>query len=530
MSAEHATDVDPRADGTHGGVRPAAGSRWSGARATVRQWGHAAHGAAGSVWAAVAIVAVFTAQAALLAFTMVESRYDETYHRAAIAYFAHGGSPFAPQSPTLTGVGDVERYGSYLYHLLMSVPYRWTDGLPVDTQVAVLRLITVLMVSGALLVIRRLGRVLGLSGFMANAVVLVVAAVPMTTFLAVTVNYDNLVFLLLPLMWLAAVRLLRADRVDGYGWSLFLVTAALLSISKFSALPLVAVTGIWVLVQQLRVARHRRAWGAWRWRPAPVAAALAALVAVAVVVERYGVNLVRYRAVQPDCGDIHPTRICMAWGPWGRNATLDAQFPDEPAGLGGLVSYVSHEWQPRLMSSWTLFPVATPGGTVSTFGPHVLGVLLVLSVLAALALVAAAPRAALSTPGAPVLLVACAAYLVAMLAQNYADFRVLGEPVAVQGRYLQLLLAPMLILAARSFRALLVMNGGGYATAMRVTAVVLLVGGLSQSAGLIGVLARSTPEWFRETRVTPVVLELRERVQDLVLDDDLVREIRPYTS
>jgi hypothetical protein len=514
---------------SEGAVAPGTPARER-ARTAARRGAAAVRTASGSVWAAVAIVVVFTAQASLLAFTMVESRYDETYHRAAIGYFASGGSPFGTQAATLTGVGDVERYGSYLYHLLMSVPYRWTEGLPLETRVAVLRLITVLMVAGGLLAVRRLGRVLGLPGFAANVVVLVVAAVPMTTFLAVTVNYDNLVFLLLPLMWIAAVRLLRADRVDGYGWSLFLMSAALLSISKFSALPLVAVTGIWVLVQQLRVGRRRAAWGAWRWRPLPVAAAAGALVAVAVVVERYGVNLVRYRAVQPDCGDIHPTRICMAWGPWGRNAALDAAYPDDPASLGGLLSYVSYEWHPRLMSTWTLFPVATPEGTLSTFGPHVVGLLLVLSVLGVLALVAAAPRAALSTPGAAMLLVASAGYLAAMLAQNYADFRVLGEPVAVQGRYLQLLLAPMLILAARSFRALLVMNGGGYATAMRVVAGVLLVTGLSQSAGLIGILSRSEPEWFRETRLTPVVLEVREAVRGIVVDDAVVREIRPYTG
>lgn len=508
---------------TSTGARPPLG-----VRERLGGWGTHVLVAVGSVWATWVIVAVFAAQAGLLAVSLRESLYDEAYHLKAIGYFADGGSPWGTQPGSLTGVGDLERYGSYLYHWLFSYPWRWTDGLADDTRRTVLRLLTVLLVSGALLAIRRLGRALGLSGLASNIVVLIVAAVPMTTFLAVTVNYDNLAFLLLPLMWIPAVRLLGADRIDGYGWTFFLLAAAGLSLSKYSMLPLVGVTGIAVIVAQVRVLRRTRSLGLdrWRWRPGPVAALVAVVIAVAALVERYGVNLLRFRAVQPDCADVQTVRICRTWGPWGRNYNLDRVNVDDPFTVGGLIQYVTHEWVPRTLSSWSLFPVGGEEGTLATTGPHILGTALVVGVVGTVLLIVLAPRAALARPGGLTLFLASAAYLVILVSENFSDYLDLGEVVAVQGRYLQPVMVPLLLLAARALTAILAMNGRPVGIAMRWGGLVLLVFGLSQTAGLIGILARSEPEWFRESRFTPAVLEIRDRAERIVIGDELVPDLR----
>ncbi|MEV7972680.1 DUF2142 domain-containing protein [Cellulomonas sp. NPDC089187] len=474
------------------------------------------------------IAVVFAAQAGLLAITMGESLYDEPYHLKAIRYFAHGGSPWGAQPDTLVGVGDVERYGSYLYHWLLSYPWRWSAGLGFEDQRVVVRLVTVGIVTGALFAIRRLGRVMGLSGLASNVVVLLVAAVPMTTFLAATVNYDNLAFLLLPLMWIPAVRLLRADRIDGYAWALFLMAAAALSISKYTMLPLIAVTGIGVLVAQARVLvrRRGRALSRWRWRTGPIAATVGALVAVAAVVERYVLNVVRYGTVQPDCADVQSVSICMTWGPWGRNFELDAAYPDDPFSVAGLFDFVTHDWLPGMMTSWTLFPVRADDAVSATNGAHVLGTILVIAVVGVLALPVLGPRAALARPAGLTLLLASGGYLAALLVENYAAVRELGEVLGVQGRYLQPLLAPILILAARSLTMILAANGRGVGIAMRWGGAVLLAVGLSQTAGLIGVLARSDTAWFRDTGATGVIEHLRDSAQAMVLDDELIPDLR----
>ncbi|WP_263118979.1 hypothetical protein [Cellulomonas sp. RIT-PI-Y] len=503
-----------------------------GTGASLSRWGTRAVVALGSSWAMWLIVAVFVAQASLLAVTLHESLYDESYHLGVIRYFAQGHSPWESQPDDLVRLGDVERYGSYLYHWLLSFPWRWTAGLPLAEHRLVIRLLTVAMVAGALAVIRRLGRVLGLSGLAANVVVLIVAAVPMTTFLGVTVNYDNLAFLLLPVMWLPAVRLLRADRFDGYGWSLFLLAGAALSLTKYSMLPFVAVTGISVLVGQVRAVLRRRSIGLadWRWRPRPILAVLGAVLAVAAMLERYGVNLIRYGSVQPDCAVVHPVSICQTWAPWGRNYLLDPTFPDQAVSWRGLVDYVTHDWLPGTMLTWSFFPVDGSDGPTANYGAHIVGLVLTAGTLGVLALIVLAPRTALGLPGGLTLTLSCALYLMALLSTGYGTARTLGEPLGVQGRYLQPVMVPLLLLAARGLTAVLAANGRRVGIAMRWAGAAVLIAGLSQSGGLIGVLARSEPQWFRETEATAVILELQDRVQWWVTDDALLPDVRDLTE
>lgn len=490
---------------------------------------------AGSVWTARAVVGAWTLQAALLASTLRGSIYDEAYHRAAIAYFAHGASPFDAQPEGLRGLGDVERYGSYLYHWLLSFPARWADGWSDDSRLVLLRLCSVAMVAGALLAVRRLATLLGLSGRGANLVVVLFAAVPMVTYLGITVNYDNLMLLLLVLMWVAAVRLVQADRVDLRLWAQFGLWAALLPLAKFSALPLVAVTGLAVLGRQvlvlratggLRGLRDTTRERSTRARVAGTVALVgAAVLALVAFVERYGVNLVRFGKPQPGCDEVQSLATCLSWGPWHRNYELGLAGLDQPASLPGLVNYVSRQWLPGMSTTFTYYGVLDSEGAHGTWGAHATAAVLLLAGAALLLVLVLGAAAALRVRGAGLLLASAGGYLVVLLWQNYADYRALGEAVGVQGRYLVPVLPVLLILGVRAGSHLVAANGRR-AGLVRGGVVAALLLGLTQGPAGLGVLVVSDDDWLRGSAGDGVVRVLRDAAAWLTVDSALLPDPR----
>lgn len=476
----------------------------------------------GSPVVAYVVVALFTAQGALLAATLRRTIYDEEYHVDVIDWFASGHGPFEQQPADLREVGDVERYGSYLYHVLMAVPWRLTAALPHDHRVLVLRLLTVLTVAGALLVLRRTLVRLGTSGLVANLGVGLVAAIPMLVFVAASVNYDGLMLLGVSLVWLAAVRVWQGEGDPWVAWARLAAWSGVACLAKYPALPLVAGT-VAVLVVQ-RVVVRRRGAAAPRSRrgagPARVAWLVAGAVSSLAVLERYGWNLVRFGTPVPDCRQVQSLQACMSWGPWRRNYALDAGFPDLTSDLPTLVAYVTREWIPMSASTWTYFGVFLgEEEAAATRGAYATGLLVVVASVAVVVLVLLGIRHVLALRGAGALLAGCAVYLLALGWQNYSDYLRLGQPIGVQGRYLlpvAFALVPFAVHAWAWIVRRLPVPGGPAVTALVVAAV------LSQGGGLLGVLARAEPVWFRPGGLVPVAEEVRQLARVVVLDDDLL--------
>ncbi|HXE10103.1 MAG TPA: hypothetical protein VN554_01620, partial [Verrucomicrobiae bacterium] len=72
------------------------------------------------------ILALFVIQAAWIALSgLYPMAFDEDFHLGIIRLYAHHISPFwAGQPPGADAFGAVARDPSYLYHYLMSFPYR----------------------------------------------------------------------------------------------------------------------------------------------------------------------------------------------------------------------------------------------------------------------------------------------------------------------------------------------------------------------------------------------------------------------
>ena len=139
--------------------------------------------------------------------------FDEDFHFGLIQLHAQQWLPFFAHQPAGAEVhGAVVRDPSYLYHYLLSFPYRllsvWTPSLAV--QVIALRLINIGMFIGGLFVYRALLTRLGLSRRLIHTILLFFVLTPAMPLLAANINYDNLVFLLTAALLLYVVRFIQA--------------------------------------------------------------------------------------------------------------------------------------------------------------------------------------------------------------------------------------------------------------------------------------------------------------------------------
>ncbi|MGZ6005513.1 MAG: hypothetical protein ACXWLH_05205, partial [Candidatus Saccharimonadales bacterium] len=96
------------------------------------------------------VIGLFAAQATWIAFSaLFPMPFDEYYHFGIIKIYAHQLNPIITTQPQEANIyGDITRMSSYLFHYLMSFPYRLIAEFAssVTIQVIFLRLINVAMV------------------------------------------------------------------------------------------------------------------------------------------------------------------------------------------------------------------------------------------------------------------------------------------------------------------------------------------------------------------------------------------------
>jgi hypothetical protein len=462
----------------------------------------------GSVRVTIALVVAFALQATWVAVTARFDIYDEPYHLAAIKAFSTRWTPFVHQSAGDGPLGDIERYGSYLYHYLLSFPYRAAEGLGLSNGVTIvtLRMFSVVAVSGALVYAWRLFRELGAGPVTANVALALVIMMPLMVFLAGTLNYDNLLALLSAAFFYYGLKLYKADRFDVRLWLKVLLVGCFAAVTKYTFLALAPVVVVALLIRQLPmlrsglrpsveeffIVRGRRVIAARAFL------ALGVLLASGLVVERYGLNLLHYGTPLPSCLRIHPAAICAMDAPVARNTTLDLAYKDVPPSLSGAVAYLSHQWIPLMLRYLTLIgTVGADGALRTSLGPHIFGALLTWSVPVMVGLAVLATTVRRRVPGSRMLLGAGALYTLALFAQNYRDYTKLGQPAGVQGRYLLVVLPIVVGLACIALAKLIATRRPSARPIAAVAAVLALAFVLSQGGGITTYLWAGDQGWWR---------------------------------
>jgi len=478
-----------------------------------------------------AILILFFIESAWIAISAAYPMvFDENAHFTVIQAYAHHLNPFFPTHSTLMdSSGAVSRNPSFLYRWLMSFPYRiisWATGDQM-MQVIDLRFLNIFMFGGALILFRKLLLKTKVSEAIINVALLFFVMAPVVPLLAGQVNYDNLVMLVTAgalLMTVNITETITRTRQLPIARCIWLLTLCLLgSLVQFEFLPIFAAIVFWLGWQSFRAFRRQPAvliqQFAQGWqqtsRGRKLFITIPFVIAFGVFTAMYGVNLVRYHDLTPQCGQVLTVQQCSTNGTWVRNQVALAhkgQIDANPVRFGA-------SWTYRMFLS--MFYTSSGGASAQanylSINPLPLIFFAALGVFGAgVALIVRYHRALFEGyEHLTFLLFASMLYTVALWFRNYHDFATLGIKIAINGRYLFPIALPCMVLIALAFRQFL-----GDRERLRTGLLVVVFVLFLQGGGALTYIFYSNDHWYWQNSV-PV--HLNQTAQQLLKPFILVK-------
>jgi hypothetical protein len=374
--------------------------------------------------------------------------FDEGYHFGLIQLFSHSLNPIiSHQDSTTYTFGAVIQNPSFLYHYLMSFPYRLVShySSSLEVQVLFLRFINLSFAVASLVIARALLVKLKLPKSIVNISILAFALTPIVTVLSAQINYDNLLILSTASALYMTTIFVEQLKKNVFNVRLLLSLICLClfaSLVKYSFLPVFLGIGIVLSIQLLTRWRKDRAsllsevsagYKAVTKRSKAILAVFA-IVGTGLFINFYGVNLVRYHNPVPQCNQVLSISDCKQYYAWDRNYTV-AQYAKSHGDTTNLnvLRYTSF-W--IRVEYYQLFAEIVPTGGLVSISRAFYIVIMSLSAFASICLVLNVRKIFDRYKALPVVTVVSLTYLAALWLRNYHDYQQLGQPLAIQGRYL----------------------------------------------------------------------------------------------
>ena len=377
--------------------------------------------------------------------------FDEEFHFGLIKIYAAHWLPYG-----IENTRDMAQYGaaasdpSYLFHYLMSFPYRLLDwmGLSQTAIIVWLRLLNVAMVVGSLFIYKKALLTAKASKAITHGVIAAFTLIPIVPMMAGQMNYDNLLLIMVALSFWFIIQITNRVRATGFlpvGNTLTLVGVILISLPvKYAYVPIALVLCLWLLalvvvsVKQhgkIGVLKHARRGFNKITLNGKIWLVILALAGI-FFSARYVENYVRYETPIPSCHVIFDEDACMDFGPWARDFLykkhLDPQFSPK-----SFPAYFSQDWVPGMIYRLT-FTLAGKTNDFQTKQPLPLVwplgcVFLLVGLLAFIryfrVLIKKYPYTFLT-------LLVTLTYIGMLSIKLYLGYRQTGVPAAINGRYI----------------------------------------------------------------------------------------------
>ena len=429
--------------------------------------------------------------------------FDEDYHLGLIRLHALQWNPIFTEQPTgVAQFGALTRDPSYLFHYLMSFPYRLLTALNVSqtTLVVVLRLINILLFSISLVAMRKLLLKTKASVGIIHICLLFFVLTPVVPLLAATINYDNLQILLVAVALLLTIRFkesLSSKKIDIKSLAWVLVVSMLACLVKFTFLPILTAIVVYIVYLLFKfMFQHRgklypalsRAWRT-QSRYSKLVLAIPFLISLGLFVNTYGVNLIRYHIPVPQCGQVLDVQRCSAYPPWNRNHNFALHNTGvDPNPLPFMVSWIAGMFD-------RLFFTINGHGRVADNTNYLAPIMSATAILIALfgiALVIRYGRQLIRRDSVlGFLLFTTFVYCASLWGRNYNDYLHLGKIVAINGRYLIPIILPVYLLVAQGYQRFLVGRQTLKALILSTAFLLFLQGG-----GAISFIYYSNSNWY----------------------------------
>lgn len=453
------------------------------------------------------VLVLFVFQALWLVFSAAyPMAFDEAFHFGVIQIYAQQLTPFLSQHPENADVfSAIHRDGSYLFHYLLSFPYRLIAAFTVNpaVQIILLRIINVALFTCSLVLFRKVFRRVGVSRALTNVSLLLFTLIPIVPLLAAHINYDNLLMVVTAWFLLVSadtITALHSRRFPLRQLSLLMVLALLGSLVKIAILPVVAATGLFITAYAAWVFRHSSRpeiitalKDSFKTISLPAAITLSVVLVISGVLffERYGLNLINHGTLLPKCEHILTHEQCLEFGPYERNHGYRlARDPDFTPVLGEHIM-----WWAQGMWYRTFFMI---NGDLAidryhNYPPLPLPALTALAILAAgmLALILKGRDVFKDNPLGALLLLSFVFYAGILWYNNFQSYASLGRAAALNGRYLLIVLLPLAAVFSLALSKLL--EGR---SKLKMALAVLVITLFLQGGGVTSFIVRSSETWY----------------------------------
>jgi hypothetical protein len=432
--------------------------------------------------------------------------FDENFHLGIIKIYAEVWNPFAiTQTPEAAEFGSLTTDPSYLFHYLMSFPYRLLAAITSSETaiVIVLRILNIALFVAGVVVYRKVFLRAKISPAIINAVMAIFVLIPVVPLLAGQINYDNLLMLIVAVVFWLTLRIredLRTNEKIPTAFMLGLLIVLLFaSVVKYAFLPIAAGVVFYLCYEIYRVLRHdkevpNQAWRDFRQFSWALKAVLVGLLGVGIVLfsQRYVVNIIRYHEPVPDCAAVLTVEECNKYSVWRRDNAY--ALHKEGLEIRNPVHYTTTHWA---WGMWhrLFFTLAGPTNGYATRKQ--------LPIPSYLAIVLAVGGVILAIVYGRVLLrqypifglfiAVGALYVAAVWLQVYQLYEYTARPVAINGRYLIPLLPAFGVIMAVAYARFFSRIGQSKYKGLFAGVLILL---FLQGGGPVTYIVRAEPNWY----------------------------------
>ncbi|HUC87990.1 MAG TPA: hypothetical protein VMR95_02480 [Candidatus Binatia bacterium] len=474
------------------------------------------------------VLGLFVFESIWIAFSAVYPQaFDENFHFGLIQVYSHYWLPFlGHQPPNANAYGAVARDPSYLYHYLMSFPYRLL-ALFIHRQTAmviIFRLFDVGLFMIGLQLFRKVLLRVGVSRALTNLSLFLFVLIPIVPQLAAQVSYDDLLFPLVA--WICLLAFKAIDELRSKHPS-FQTLAVLLSVSILSclvtyiALPLLFGAALALVVVAIRSYGYdlKSFWRGLckdfraRSRYLKIGLISLLLLSVGLFIQRDGVNLIEYHSIVPNCSKVLSVKQCSAYSAWYSDYTRHQQVV-----TGSTVASVNIFLYTYLWLYWMwyrlFFAVNGPASGFYSTPPFLLPSIAaaLLAISGVIVMIKWRKRIFSNNPYLLFLLAVCSIYILSLFVKGFATYKYTATLENMNGRYLLPVLLPIAAMAGLAFSIALKRLQVQKALFAVIISVLFLQGG-----GLLTFILSSDQSWYWPNNTVVKVNNTAKRIANHVI-------------
>lgn len=461
------------------------------------------------------IVGVFIIQALWVAFSYrYPMAFDEQYHYSIIQVFSHHWLPFIThEQPHDYYLRDLVHETSFLFHYLMSFPYRvmqlFTQSLAAN--VIILRVFNIAFVAVGLIGFAKLFRKIGIAERYVNIGLLAVVMMPLFTLVAATINYDNMLFMVVPFYFIACLDAMREKKLS---WRSVVCVGALgmfASLIKYTFLPLFAATLIFVLIYVIRRDKSDTLKNiVTSMRKADKKALTMWLVPFVLLLAMFsGIyikNVIVYHTPSPSCTQSMALQKCLASGIVARNVEANKTANERP--VLPLESYTMN-WVTTMRKgmAMTMNSTSQPGVTAMNSSPSIYSKALALGIATALFSIILISGEIYKKREWMFLLYTAAVVIVAIYLFNVHGYYLVHEAFANQPRYLIDAMPILAVIGVYAFARIAI------GKAIKYAALIIGIIACTQGGGIITHIVESDSTWYWDN---PTLIHVDDGIKKIV--------------